>query len=311
MAGKSRQPSNKMVQVDGYKIVTYSYGEGEEVLLLLNGGPGLACDYLRDALCEVAEHGYRVVAYDQLGCGQSDKPKDKRLWTITRYAREVETVRKALGLGKVHLLGHSWGGWLGIEYAITHNHAIKTCILASTCGDMPHLIEELNRLREALGSETVAMMLQHEAAGTLDHPEYQAAITILNYRHVCRLQDWPAPVQRSLKSWNMDVYGVMQGPNEFLYTGNLKDWNRIPDMHRITQPCLITVGTHDELPPSCAMRMHRALPDAQVAVFQNSSHLAHWEEKEKYLQVLLDFLGSHRGQPKKRPAKRASADRKR
>ena len=311
MVGKSRQPSNKVVQVDGYKIVTYSYGEGEEVLLLLNGGPGLACDYLRDALCEVAEHGYRVVAYDQLGCGQSDKPKDKRLWNISRYAREVETVRKALGLGKVHLLGHSWGGWLGIEYAITHNHAIKTCILASTCGDMPHLIEELNRLREALGSETVAMMLQHEAAGTLDHPEYQALITILNYRHVCRLQDWPAPVQRSLNSWNMDVYGVMQGPNEFLYTGNLKDWNRIPDMHRITQPCLITVGTHDELPPSCAMRMHRALPDAKVAVFQNSAHLAHWEEKEKYLQVLLDFLGSHRGQPKKRPARRASADRKR
>ena len=299
-----------MVQVDGYKIVTYSYGEGDEVLLCLNGGPGLPCDYLRDALSLVAEHGYRVVAYDQLGCGQSDKPKDKRLWTIARYAREVEKVRKALGLGKVHLLGHSWGGWLGIEYAITHNHAIKTCILASTCGDMPHLIAELNRLRDALGSETVAMMLQHEAAGTLDHPEYQAAITILNYRHVCRLQEWPAPVQRSLKNWNMDVYGAMQGPNEFLYTGNLKDWNRIPDMHRITQPCLITVGMHDELTPACAMRMRQALPDAELAIFKNSSHLAHWEEKEKYLQVLLDFLGSHRGEPVKRQGRRAGARKK-
>ena len=101
---------------------------------------------------------------------------------------------------------------------------------------MPHLITELNRLRDALGTETVAMMLQHEAAGTLYRPEYQAAITILNYRHVCRLQDRPAPLQRLLKGWNMDVYGTMQGPNEFLYSGNFKDWNRIPDMHRITQP---------------------------------------------------------------------------
>lgn len=310
MAAKSGRPEKAVVQVDGYKIVTYSYGEGEEVLLCLNGGPGLPCDYLRDALCQVAEHGYRVVAYDQLGCGQSDKPKDKSLWTITRYAREVETVRKALGLRKVHLLGHSWGGWLGIEYAITHNHAIKTCILASTCGDMPHLITELNRLREALGSETVHMMLQHEAAGTLEHPEYQAAITILNHRHVCRLEDWPAPVQRSLKDWNMDVYGVMQGPNEFLYTGNLKHWNRIPDMHRITQPCLITTGMHDELTPACAMRMQQALPDAELVVFKNSSHLPHWEEPEKYFPILLDFLAAHRGEPKKQQRRRRGASKK-
>ena len=80
------------------------------MLLCLNGGPDLSCDYLRDALSAVAEHGYRVVAYDQLGCGQSGKPRDRRLWTIARYAREVEAVRNALGLGRVHLLGHSWGG---------------------------------------------------------------------------------------------------------------------------------------------------------------------------------------------------------
>jgi proline iminopeptidase len=294
MAEKTRRPETISVRVDGYQVVTYSYGEGDEVILCLNGGPGLPCDYLRDAHGFIAEHGYRVIAYDQLGCGRSDRPKDKSLWTISRYAREVETVRKALGLGEVHLLGHSWGGWLGIDYAITHNHGIKSCIFASTCADMPHLVSELNRLRGALGSETVQMMLRHEAEGTLDHPEYQAAITILNYRHVCRLDEWPAPVRRSLEDWNMDVYGTMQGPNEFLYTGNLKDWNRIPDLHAITQPCLITVGMHDELTPACAMRMHRALPDAKLVIFKNSAHMPHWEEPDKYFPVLLDFLASSR-----------------
>jgi proline iminopeptidase len=282
------------VKVDGYTVVTYSFGSGDDVLLCLNGGPGLPCDYLRDSHSFLSDHGYRVVAYDQLGCGKSDKPHDEALWDITRYVGEVETVRTALGLGKVHLIGQSWGGWLGIEYGVTYPDNLKTIVLENTCGDMPHLVSELERHRAALGPETVSMMQRHEAEGTLDHPEYQAAITILNYRHVCRLPVYPAPVMRSLDDWNMEVYRRMQGPNEFLYTGNLKDWNRLADMSRITCPALITVGQHDELSPACALKMKNALPDAEIKVFPNSSHMPFFEEPDVFFPVLLDFLGRHR-----------------
>ncbi|MEE8535695.1 MAG: proline iminopeptidase-family hydrolase [Kiloniellales bacterium] len=292
---EERQPDEETrVEIDGYEVVTYSYGTGDEVVFLLNGGPGLPCDYLRDPHIVLADRGYRVVTYDQLGCGRSDKPKDKSLWTISRYVEEVETLRKALDLGKLHLLGHSWGGWLSIEYGITYPENLQTVILENTCGDMPHLITELEHHRAALGPETVAMMQRHEAEGTFEHPEYQAAITLLNHRHVCRLTDWPASVHRSLDDWNMDVYGTMQGPNEFLYIGNLKDWNRIADMHRITAPALITVGQHDELTPACAHRMQLALPDARLKVFPNSSHMPFHEEPEAYFEVLMGFLDEHR-----------------
>ena len=155
---------------------------------------------------------------------------------------------------------------------------------------MPHMIGELNRLRNGLGNETVQMMEKHEAEGTLDHEEYQAAITILNNRHVCRLDVWPQSIYDSLDDWNMDVYGTMQGPNEFLYTGNLKDWNRIEEMKTINIPTLITVGMHDELTPSCAMRMDNALPNSKVKVFKNSSHMPFYEEPENYFKVLAGFL---------------------
>ena len=293
---EKREPDETIeVAVDGYKVVAYSFGSGDDVLLCLNGGPGLPCDYLRESHAPLADQGYRVVAYDQLGCGASDKPEDASLWTITRYVEEVEAVRTALGLGKVHMLGQSWGGWLTIEYGVTYPENLATVILCNTCGDMPHLISELDRHRAALGPETVAMMQRHEADGTLDHPEYEAAITLLDHRHVCRLQDWPAPLMRSLEDLNHDIYDVMQGPNEFLYTGNLKDWNRIPDMHRIACPALIVVGQHDELTPACAMRMKLALPDATVAVFPNSSHTPFFEEPGAYRETLLDFLAKHRG----------------
>lgn len=289
------EPDEKQgVSVDGYNVMTYSFGTGNDVVFCLNGGPGLPCDYLRDSHSCLSLEGYRVVAFDQLGTGASDRPDNPALWTIERYVAETETVRQALGLGKVHMVGQSWGGWLAIEYALTHPAALKTLILENTVADIPHLVSELNRLRGALGPETVAMMQRHEARGTLSHPAYQAAVTLLNYRHVCRLDEWPEPVKRSLNDWNMGPYVAMQGPNEFLYTGNMKNWNRVPDLHKIKVPVLITTGQHDELTPACALRMKQELNQAELHVFPNSSHMPFFEEPAAFFPVLLDFLARHR-----------------
>jgi proline iminopeptidase len=292
---REMEPDERIeIDVTGHKVVAYSFGSGPDTVFCLNGGPGLPCDYLREAHSCLVDQDYRVVAFDQLGTGASDRPTDTALWTIGRYVEETETVRKALGLGKVHMLGHSWGGWLAIDYALTYPESLKTLILEDTVADMPHLILELERLRAALGSETVAMMQKHEARGSIDHPEYLAAITLLNYRHVCRLSDWPAPVKRSLDDWNMEPYSTMQGPNEFLYIGNLKDWNRVPDLPKITVPVLITCGEHDELTPACALRMKLNLPDAQLSVIDNASHMPFYENPDGYYPVLVDFLARHR-----------------
>jgi proline iminopeptidase len=291
-----RQPDETTrIAVHGHEVLAYSFGSGPEVLFCLNGGPGLPCDYVQDSHSMLADHGYRVVAFDQLGCGKSDRPKDAALWTLERYVAEVEIVRNALNLGVVHLLGQSWGTWLGIEYALTYPNAFKTLILADGAANIPHLVTELERLRGALGAETVAMMQRHEAEGTIDHPEYKGAVDVLNYRHVCRLQVWPDAVQRSLNDWNMDPYMAIQGPNEFCYTGSIKDWNRLDDLHKITQPALVMCGLHDELTPACSRLIHQALPDSQIKVFPNSSHLPFWEEPEPYFTTLRNFLDSHRG----------------
>tara|TARA_B100000700_G_scaffold157727_1_gene175017 strand:+ start:1476 stop:2348 length:873 start_codon:yes stop_codon:yes gene_type:complete len=280
------------IKYDNFDLVCYDSAnlESKYTIFLLNGGPGLPCNYLRDPHIKLSKKGFRIFTYDQLGCGKSSKPTNSTLWDINRYVEEVEYVRKEFNLGKIILLGHSWGGWLGIEYAIKYQNNIEKLILENTCGDMPHMISELERLRGNLGSETLKMMMKHEAEGTLDHEEYQAAITILNYRHVCRLDVWPQSIYDSLDDWNMEVYGTMQGPNEFLYTGNLKNWNRIDEMSNITIPTLITVGMHDELTPACSMKMHDALPNSNLKVFKNSSHMPFYEEPENYFMELENFL---------------------
>lgn len=279
-----------IVTVGNHKVVVYDFGDGQEIVLALNGGPGLACDYIRDSHSFLKELGYRFIAFDQLGTGRSDNPQDNKLWTIERYAEEVECVRSALGLGKIHLLGQSWGGWLAIEYACKYSQNLKSMLLESTCADIPYLVSELERLRSALGPETVAMMLSHEAAGTTEHPEYQAAITLLDYRHVCRLKTRPAPLVRSLNSFNKAIYEYMQGPNEFLYVGNLKNWSRLSDLHHINVPVLIIVGQHDEITPACAIQMKYAFQNATVRVFHNSSHSPFFEEPELLQSEILGFL---------------------
>jgi proline iminopeptidase len=281
------------VSVHGHEVVAYSFGTGDEVLFCLNGGPGLPCDYVRDSHSILAGDRYRVVAYDQLGCGASDRPDDDSLWNLARYVEEVEIVRTSLGLGKVHLLGQSWGAWLGIEYALSHLDAFKTLILANGAANIPHARSESERLRSALGSETVAMMQRHEANGSLHHPEYKGAVEILNYRHLCRLQTWPEALMRSVSNANPAPFNAIEGP--FLFNGNIRDWNRVDQLHKIKQPALVTCGRHDALPPSCSMLMHQALPDSRIVIFEQSSHVPFWEEPELYFKVLRNFLDEHSG----------------
>ena len=74
----------------GHRIKAYSFGSGSDVLFLVNGGPGLPCDYLREAHSCFVDQGFRVVAFDQLDCGASDRPNDPSLWTLERHVRETE-----------------------------------------------------------------------------------------------------------------------------------------------------------------------------------------------------------------------------
>jgi proline iminopeptidase len=86
------------------------------------------------------------------------------------------------------------------------------------------------------------------------------------------------------------VYETMNGPNEFMVVGNLKDWDRIDRLGGIKVPTLVTVGRYDEITPACAETLHRGIAQAELRLFPDSSHTAHLEESDAYLQVVREFL---------------------
>lgn len=277
------------VEVDGYRVWYRRAGEGGVPLLILHGGPGAGHDYLEtlEALAEDRE----VIFYDQLGCGRSDRPDDATLWRIERFVAEVGTVRDALGLERVHLLGQSWGGWLAIEYMLSRQRGVVGLVLASTSASIPQFVAEAERLKAALPPEVYETMLRYESSGDLHHPDYEATVMEFYRRHLCRLDPWPEPLLRSVE--NLDgnpVYETMNGPNEFFVIGNLKDWDRTERLGEIDAPTLVTVGRHDEITPACAETIHRGIPGSEIRIFERSAHVAHLEETEAYLQTVADFL---------------------
>ncbi len=263
--------------------------EGATPLLTLHGGPGAGHDYLEPL--EALASDRPVVFYDQLGCGKSDIPDDASLWQIDRFVEEVATVRRALDLERVHLFGQSWGGWLAIEYMLTRPPGVTSLILASTSASLPQFAREVSRLRAELPPETRDTLERCQASGDWESPECRAAEFAFLQRHLCRLQPWPQPLLRSaVNIQGSPSYRIMQGPNEFTITGNLKDWDRTNRLSKINVPTLITVGRYDEVTPACAETLHRGIRDSKLHVFEHSAHMAHAEEGESYLQVLRDFL---------------------
>ena len=279
------------IEVPDGKVWYQSVGTGEP-LLLLHGGPGATSTYL-EALMTLADNGYQVVRYDQLGSGKSDQPDDTSLWTVDHFVKEVDVVRSALGFETMHLLGQSWGSFLTLEYALRYPQHLRTMTLYSGAASTLQCFDGMNSLCHQLPVETVATMSHFEAAQEYENPDYLAAVQILLDRHLCRVQPWPDELTRSMQSMGLAVYNTMWGPNEFTLTGNLASWDQRDRLGEIDIPTLIVCGRYDEVIPACSETMHAGIRDSRLQIFEQSSHLCHMEEPEAFFPLLTEFLKEH------------------
>jgi proline-specific peptidase len=264
-------------------------GQGVPVLVL-HGGPAGAHEYLKP-LADMFGERRSVVLYDQLGCGRSDRPENPALWRIERFAREVQVLRDGLGLGRIHLLGQSFGGMLAIEYMLDAPLGIVSLVLADTTASMPLAARGLQRLRAELPAEARRALEGGEQTGQLDTPEYGAALFAFYQRHVCRLEEWPPELLAMGRSMmGNPVYRHMWGPNEFTPSGSLQAWDRSARLGEIHVPTLVTVGRYGEIVPECAEAIHDGIAGSERVVFEQSAHVPHLEEPERFREVVAEFL---------------------
>lgn len=273
--------------------VTGELASGRLPLVVAHGGPGCTHDYV-DSFKDLAERGWPVVHYDQLGNGRSTHLRgiDPGFWTVALFLDELDNLLRHLGIRQYVLLGQSWGGMLAAEHGVRQPEGLRGLVIANSPASMALWREAAAGLRAELPAEVQATLERHEAAGTTDSPEYRAASEVFYARHVCRVQPMPAEVARTFAAIDADptVYHAMNGPTEFHVIGSLRDWSVIERLERIQVPTLLISGRHDEATPACVEPFDRLIPDARWRIFENSSHMPHVEEREACMATVAVFL---------------------
>ena len=237
-------------------------------LLCLHGGPGSSHNYFTP----LEQLGRRVVLYDQLGCGSSDRPDDPDLWTLELFLDEVATVRETLGLERIHLLGTSWGAMLAMEYVLSEPDGVVSLTLNAPPTAAETWAAEAKRLRAPLSAD------EEEA-----EEEFWR-------RHVCLLDPWPDYIVRAREQRGKQVYETLWGESEWNPDGRLRGWDVRPRLDALVLPTLITSGRHDCCTPRLAEEAHRLIAGSEWVLFEESSHTAFAEEPQRYREVLSEFL---------------------
>ncbi len=284
------------VAVDGGKVWYRIAGWEQEgvPVLMVHGGPGAPHDYL-EPLAALADER-PVIFYDQLGCGNSDRPDDPALWTTARFVDELAAVRAALGLEEVHILGQSWGTMLAVEYMLAkRTRGVRSLVLTAPYLSSPRFIDDQRAYLRAMPDEVQRVVRDAEAKGEFESPAFQSAMMAFYCKHLCRLDPWPEVMARTFAKMGLPVYLSMWGPSEFTLTGSLKGVDLVGRLKEITVPVLFTCGRYDESTPGATELYRRSLPGAEMVVFEDASHQHHLEKPDEYLAVVRGFLARAEG----------------
>jgi len=292
--------------VDAHGVLIYykAFGAGPP-LMVVHGGPGASHDYFLPHLLPLAR-SHRLVFIDERGSGKSAKLENAAEYTVENMVEDVEAVRQALALGKISLLGHSYGGVLAQAYALKYQNNLSHLILASTFPSAKQMNDVFVRMKEKMSPDLRERIDAMEKKGLfgqgLDYrknrytDEYMIAawgegyFPYLYQNHPDPTDD---PVQNGVMSW--DLYREMWGSDgEFVIDGNLKSVEYVDRLPSIHVPTLIIAGDHDECDPSLSQEMHEKIASSRIVILPKSGHMTFVDQPNLFLRSVDAFLhGNH------------------
>ncbi|KUI55393.1 L-amino acid amidase [Cytospora mali] len=267
-------------------------------LIALHGGPGCGHNYLKPlSLLSTGPHARPVILYDQIGCGHSTRFRDRRLddtfWRPGLFTAELDNLVSRLGIKRFDVLGHSWGGMLAAEYAVTRPVGLRRLVICDSLADMATFITVEHELRGLLPSDVQETLWRGEEEGNTGRSEYEAAIMEFYKLFLCRVRPISEEFIETLENMKEDdtAYYTMNGSSVFQITGSLKDWDIRPKLHKIEVPTLLINGKFDNAQDAAmAPFFSRIQSKVKWVKFAESSHLPHLEETEDFMIIVSNFL---------------------
>jgi proline iminopeptidase len=284
----------------GVMIYYMTVGRGSP-LVIVHGGPGASHDYFLPYLLPLARHN-RLIFIDERGSGKSQKLDDPAGYTVENMVEDVEAVRQGLVLGKISLLGHSYGGVLAQAYALKYQNNLSHLILCSTFPSTAQMNQVFVKMKEKMSPELRARIDAMEKAGLYGHgKDYEKN----RYTNDYMIAAWGEgyfpylygnkpdpnydPIAQGVTAW--DLYREMWGSNgEFVIDGNLKSVEYVDRLPGIHVPTLIMAGDHDECDPSLSREMHEKIAGSQIVILPNSGHMTFVDQQGVFNDSVIGFL---------------------
>ncbi|MFZ0455899.1 MAG: proline iminopeptidase-family hydrolase [Ignavibacteriaceae bacterium] len=287
------------VDANGVMIYYEEFGNGKP-LMIVHGGPGATHDYFLPYLLPLAMHN-RLIFIDERGSGKSQKLEDSTQYTVENMVEDVEAVRAALGLGKMSLLGHSYGGVLAQAYALKYQKNLTHLILCSTFPSTSQMNEVFVKIKEKMSPDLRERINKMEKEGLFGHGlpyeqnrytnDYMIAAWGEGYfPYIYQKHPDPDydPTSGGL-AWTL--YREMWGSHgEYIIDGNLKSVEYVDRLHTIKVPTLINCGDHDECDPSLSKEMHEKIPGSKLVIFPQSGHMTFVDQPDMFINTVEDFL---------------------
>jgi proline iminopeptidase len=292
-------PDDGFVDVTGGRIAFSVMGDGAGVpVIVIHGGPGSSSCVYPSTLTGIATER-PVVMYDQLGTGHSDRITDlERYAVLPRFVEEVTALREELGLEEVHLLGHSWGGTVALEYLLT---AAPTGVLSLTLvGPLVGTDRWLQDANDLVGQLTVGAqgaIRDAVASGDFGTEAFLAA----NEEFLSQFGIRTPGAYDSLSECALrppgdsGLYEYMWGPSEFLSTGTLRDYDRIDQLSELDLPTLFLVGQYDEARPETMREFQALVPGSVLTVIPDAGHVSNLDQPEAFNAAVNEFLAGVEG----------------
>lgn len=252
------------------------------VVFVIHGGPGGTHVGFKPHLNELAKDA-QLVFIDQRGCGYSDET-DPESYTLEQNVEDIEALRQHLGLEKIYILGHSYGGMVAMSYGIKYEEHLAGLILVTTSPSY-RFLEKAQKFIAENGNEDQKYYAQKLWDGSFQSAEelggyYEAMAPLYSLATAKEEDPQPKPqVKRSYEPLN-------KGFGEFLRTFDLRE-----GLKRISVPTLILAGRHDWITPVCENEeIHECIAGSEFHVLENSSHSVFVDENEKTLAYISGFL---------------------
>ena len=287
------------VDAGGVMIWYEEFGKGEP-LMIVHGGPGASHDYFLPYLVPLARQN-RLIFIDERGSGKSEKLDDVKKYTVENMAEDIEAVRKALGLGRINLLGHSYGGVLALAYALKYQENLKHLILCSTFASTSEMNGVFEKIKDNMTPELRDRIDRMESEGLYGHglpyeqnrytQDYMIAAWGEGYFPYLYQRKPDPSYDPTSEGFAWDLYREMWGSDgEYIIDGNLKSVEYVDKLHTIKVPTLVNCGDHDECAPSLSEEMHEKIPGSKLVIFPDSGHMTFVDQPVLFLKTIESFL---------------------